>query len=174
MAKIGRNIREQRMKKGLSQEELAERLYVTRQTISNYETGRSDPDVEMLTRLAEALDTDIQLLIYGEPKKRDMKQIRRAAARLAVILLLYVIFQIIAGYEEDAARTRFAMPGISLFMRLTGYPVLFLWAGSVVTSLIMAVTGGTSPFLARKSMIHRAVFVPFAGCLLFTAPYSLI
>ena len=123
MAKIGRNIREQRMKKGLSQEELAERLYVTRQTISNYETGRSDPDVEMLTRLAEALDTDIQLLIYGEPKKRDMKQIRRAAARLAVILLLYVIFQIIAGYEEDAARTRFAMPGISLFMRLTGYPV---------------------------------------------------
>lgn len=173
MAKIGRNIREQRMKKGLSQEELAERLYVTRQTISNYETGRSDPDVEMLTRLAEALDTDIQLLIYGEPKKRDMKQIRRAAARLAVILLLYVIFQIIAGYEEDAARTRFAMPGISLFMRLTGYPVLFLWAGSLVTSLIMAVTGGTSPFLARKGMIHRAVFVPFAGCLLFTAPYSL-
>nr|WP_326167700.1 helix-turn-helix transcriptional regulator [uncultured Lachnoclostridium sp.] len=41
MAKIGRNIREQRMKKGLSQEELAERLYVTRQTISNYETGGS-------------------------------------------------------------------------------------------------------------------------------------
>lgn len=41
MAKIGRNIREQRMKKGLSQEELAERLYVTRQTISNYETGDS-------------------------------------------------------------------------------------------------------------------------------------
>lgn len=41
MAKIGRNIREQRMKKGLSQEELAEKLYVTRQTISNYETGVS-------------------------------------------------------------------------------------------------------------------------------------
>ena len=40
MAKIGRNIREQRMKKGLSQEELAERLYVTRQTISNYETEK--------------------------------------------------------------------------------------------------------------------------------------
>lgn len=41
MAKIGRNIKEQRMKKGLSQEELAEKLYVTRQTISNYETGVS-------------------------------------------------------------------------------------------------------------------------------------
>ena len=99
MAKIGRNIREQRMKKGLSQEELAERLYVTRQTISNYETGRSDPDVEMLTRLAEALDTDIQLLIYGEPKKRDMKQIRRAAARLAVILLVWFLLPAF-GFNE--------------------------------------------------------------------------
>ena len=79
MAKIGRNIREQRMKKGLSQEELAEKLYVTRQTISNYETGKSNPDVEMLARIAEELDIDIQLLIYGETKKRDMKQIRTAA-----------------------------------------------------------------------------------------------
>ncbi|MBM6738823.1 helix-turn-helix domain-containing protein [Faecalicatena fissicatena] len=173
MAKIGRNIREQRMKKGLSQEELAARLYVTRQTISNYETGRSNPDVEMLTRLAEALDTDIQLFIYGEPKKRNVKEIRRAAARLAVILLLYVISQVIAGYEEDAARTTYMMPCISLFMRLTGYPVLFLWTGSTVTSLIMAVTGGKSTFLARKSVVHRTVLVPFAGCLFFMAPYSL-
>ena len=64
----------------------------------------------MLTRLAEALDTDIQLFIYGEPKKRNVKEIRRAAARLAVILLLYVISQVIAGYEEDAARTTYMMP----------------------------------------------------------------
>lgn len=173
MAKIGRNIREQRMKKGLSQEELAERLYVTRQTISNYETGRSNPDVEMLTRLAEALDTDIQLLIYGETKKRDMKQIRTAVVSLAVILLLYVIFQKIAGYEEMAVRTRFEMPGISLFMRLTGYPVLFLWAGSAATSLIMALTGGTVPFSVRKNIVHKAVLVPFAGGLLFMAPFSI-
>lgn len=173
MAKIGRNIREQRMKKGLSQEELAERLYVTRQTISNYETGRSNPDVEMLTRLAEALDTDIQLLIYGETKKRDMKQIRTAVVSLAVILLLYVIFQKIAGYEEMAVRTRFEMPGISLFMRLTGYPVLFLWAGSAATSLIMALTGGTVPFSVRKSIVHKAVLVPFVGGLLFMAPFSI-
>ena len=65
------------------------------------------------------------------------------------------------------------MPCISLFMRLTGYPVLFLWTGSTVTSLIMAVTGGKSTFLARKSVVHRTVLVPFAGCLFFMAPYSL-
>lgn len=123
--------------------------------------------------MAEALDIDIQILIYGETKKRDMKQIRTAAASLAVIVLLYVIFQKIAGYEEIAARTRFEMPGISLFMKFTGYPVLFLWAGSAATSLIMALTGGTVPFSARKSLVHKAVLVPFAGGLLFMAPFSL-
>ena len=40
-------------------------LHVTRQTISNYETGRSRPDVEMLAELAQALDADIKELLYG-------------------------------------------------------------------------------------------------------------
>ena len=39
MAKVGKNIRLQRTKQGISQETLAEQLYVSRQTVSNYETG---------------------------------------------------------------------------------------------------------------------------------------
>lgn len=38
---IGANIRKMRLEKGLSQDDLAAALYVTRQTVSNYETGRS-------------------------------------------------------------------------------------------------------------------------------------
>ena len=173
MEKINRNIREQRIKKGLSQEELAEKLYVTRQTISNYETGKSNPDVEMLASMAEVLDIDIQLLIYGETKKRDMRRIRTAAVRLAVMMLLYVISRKITGYEEVVARTRFVIPGFSLFMSFTGYPILFLWAGSEVTSLIMAVTGGTVPFSGRTCIVHKAVYVFFCGCQLFMAPFSI-
>ena len=41
MAKVGKNIRKQRIKQGMSQEILAEHLYVSRQTVSNYETGVS-------------------------------------------------------------------------------------------------------------------------------------
>ena len=53
MAKVGKNIRLQRTKQGISQETLAEQLYVSRQTVSNYETGKSYPDIDMLVKIAE-------------------------------------------------------------------------------------------------------------------------
>ncbi|MBO5159993.1 MAG: helix-turn-helix domain-containing protein [Lachnospiraceae bacterium] len=66
MAKVGKYIRIKRNKRGLSQEELAEKLFVSRQTVSNYENGRSNPDIDMLVKIAEVLETDVQTLIYGE------------------------------------------------------------------------------------------------------------
>ena len=63
MGDIGRNIRFLRIQKKLSQDQLAESLHVTRQTVSNYETGRSRPDVEMLTALAEALNADVKEIL---------------------------------------------------------------------------------------------------------------
>ena len=57
MRDIGKNIRDLRVKQNMTQDELAEKLFVTRQTVSNYETGRSRPDVEMLASIAEALNT---------------------------------------------------------------------------------------------------------------------
>ena len=44
MRDIGKNIKKNRSAKGMRQEELAKALYVTRQTVSNYENSRSKPD----------------------------------------------------------------------------------------------------------------------------------
>ena len=66
MSRIGKNIKKARSEKGYTQEQLAQKLSVTRNTISNYETGHSNPDIEMLQMLAEALETDPNTLIYGE------------------------------------------------------------------------------------------------------------
>lgn len=78
MAQIGKNIREIRERRGMTQDDLAGKLYVSRQTISNYEVGRSKPDIETLTRLAEILGTDLTVLIYGakDPEERRIR-IRR-------------------------------------------------------------------------------------------------
>ena len=59
MTKTGKNIRYFRMLRNMTQDELAEKLAVTRQTISNYENGKSQPDFETLTKLSEILDADI-------------------------------------------------------------------------------------------------------------------
>ena len=68
MANISKNIRRLRTGAKLTQEQLAERLNVTRQTVSSWETDRTQPDIDMLTALATALDTDVEDLIYGKRK----------------------------------------------------------------------------------------------------------
>ena len=67
MRDIGKNIRDLRESKGLTQEELAARLFVTRQTVSNYETGKTRPDVDMILPIAEVLDADANTVFYGRP-----------------------------------------------------------------------------------------------------------
>ena len=61
--KLAQNIRENRERLGLSQGELAKTVFVSRQTVSNYETGRSRPDVEMLVHLSSALGADVNDLL---------------------------------------------------------------------------------------------------------------
>lgn len=57
-----------RTKKGLSQEQLAERLYVTRQAVSRWENGETVPNTETLKRLSAVLDVSINTLL-GAPRK---------------------------------------------------------------------------------------------------------
>ena len=64
---VGQRICAERKRSGLSQEALAAQLYVTRQTISNWEVGKTMPDLESLKLLALALSVPIERLIYGEP-----------------------------------------------------------------------------------------------------------
>lgn len=65
MAAVGNHIRRIRSAKHLTQEQLAEKLFVTRQAVSAWETGKAQPDVETLERIAAALDADVTELIYG-------------------------------------------------------------------------------------------------------------
>ena len=81
MRDIGKNIRELRLRAGFSQDELAERLFVTRQTVSNYENGRTRPDVEQILHLAEIFGADANAVLYGPPVPESR---RRAVSRAVV------------------------------------------------------------------------------------------
>ena len=60
---LNENIRALRKAKGLSQEELAVRLNVVRQTVSKWEKGLSVPDADMLVAIGEAFDTPVSVLL---------------------------------------------------------------------------------------------------------------
>ena len=59
-------IRELRTKKGLSQDELAEKVFVTRQAVSRWENGETTPNIETLKLLSKLFDVSINTLL-GSP-----------------------------------------------------------------------------------------------------------
>ena len=70
---VGKNIAKVRRESGMTQEELAEKLNVTRQAISSWERERTEPDLDTVQRTAEVLDVPAEELIYG-PKEKSKVQ----------------------------------------------------------------------------------------------------
>ena len=60
---LGDNIKALRKQKGISQEELASRIHVVRQTISKWELGQSKPDTDKLIEISKLLNVDLNQLI---------------------------------------------------------------------------------------------------------------
>ncbi len=84
---LNENIRKLRKAKGLSQEELAIKLNVVRQTISKWENGLSVPDSSMLILLAEELDTSVSELLGEVVTKSETDDIKLISEKLEVINL---------------------------------------------------------------------------------------
>lgn len=68
MNNIAKNLKHIREPRGMTQEQLAAELNVTRQAVSNWENGKTEPDIETLGKIAGCLGTTIEELIYGSPK----------------------------------------------------------------------------------------------------------
>lgn len=69
MSKISKNIKRLRTENGLTQDGLAEKLYITRQAVSSWENDRTQPDIDLLGQMSEVFGVSIEELIYG--KKRN-------------------------------------------------------------------------------------------------------
>ena len=68
MNRFSQNLRRVRCQAGLTQQQLADRLHVTRQSVSSWELGRTEPDLQTLTELAEVFGTSVSSLL-GEDEK---------------------------------------------------------------------------------------------------------
>ena len=81
------NIKTIRKSKGLSQEELAIKLNVVRQTISKWEQGLSVPDSELLVSLSDALDTPVSTLLGENVTEQKEDSLQEIAEKLEIINL---------------------------------------------------------------------------------------
>lgn len=105
MRNIGKNIKDLRMNANMTQDELAQRLFVTRQTVSNYETGNSRPDVDMLLRIAEVFGVEVDRVIYGPQIDPNQKRRRwRAAVLIGVTVVLGILLVVVSNIVGDRAK----------------------------------------------------------------------
>lgn len=95
---ISAQIKKYRNAKGWSQEELAEKIYVTRQTISNWENGKSYPDIHNLLLLSSLFNVSLDQLIKGdieimkkEINKEDVARFNKASKQFAVLFVASLI-----------------------------------------------------------------------------------
>lgn len=90
MEHFGERLAALRKERGMSQEELAEKLQLTRQTISKWETGASTPDLELLIQLAEVFDVSVDSLLGV--KKANKKHTEKTSFLTLFCLCQLTIF----------------------------------------------------------------------------------
>lgn len=84
---IHETLRQLRQASGLTQEQVAQQIGLTRQALSSYESGRTRPDIETLMALAEIYGTDLEGLLYGQEKQRKSARRIRITAGITFGLL---------------------------------------------------------------------------------------
>lgn len=129
MANVGKNMKLLRKQKNMTQDELAEQLFVSRQTISNYENGKSNPDIEMLIKIAEILDSDVNILIFGIPVTSDRKrEYRKFGIGLGIFLILGILLMVVSPITKEWA-AHYYDAGPSMTIQLLLIPALILMSG---------------------------------------------
>ena len=84
---LNENIKAIRKSKGLSQQELAVKLNVVRQTVSKWEQGLSVPDSDMLISISEALETPVSTLLGETVTESEVDELKAISEKLEIINL---------------------------------------------------------------------------------------
>lgn len=103
---LGDKILQLRKKNGLSQEQLGEKVDVTRQTISNWELGETAPNPEQLKKMSKAFNVSIDEILDNDSKEFLMNKISNTEKLagiiikilkvIGIVIVIYIIFMIIA------------------------------------------------------------------------------
>lgn len=131
---FGENLKKLREEKELSQQEVALRLHVVRQTVSKWEQGLSVPDADLLVKLADVLETDISHLLCGETGRRESRGQEEALVEQLVELNRQL------AEKNRRARRIWKAVGIAVALFLLFY-VLLVVLGSVAFQQMKAEEG---------------------------------
>ena len=133
---VGEQIKKYRGELKLSQEAFAEKIYVSRQTISNWETGKNYPDINSLLRMSEIFGVSVDVLLKGDVEKMqkivnetDIEDFRKISRIFTILFCLTLVTPIpLAKYLK--------------------------WAGFGLWLLLASVSMGVALLVERKKKVH--------------------
>ena len=96
---LGKQIKRYRMEANLSQEELADKVFVSRQTISNWENDKNYPDIKSLVLMSEVFHVSLDTLIKGDlermKKEIDKQEYAEFQKNSNIFSILFVVLLIV-------------------------------------------------------------------------------
>ena len=140
---IHQNLRDLRAARGMTQDQVAAQLNVTRQAVSSYESGRTRPDIDTLLRLAEIYQVSLDQILYGQDQAlahpRRLRTLAWAVAAALVLLCLLtsalrcannILFPMKAGFLDGNQEL------VQLHLRLSA-----VWEGLDGLTLVLSLVG---------------------------------
>ena len=133
---LGQQLKAHRKELGISQDELAEKIFVSRQSISNWENNKTYPDIHTLLLLAETFGISLDELIKGDVE--EMKEEINAQER--------------AGFSRDSVC--FAIFGIVTVLSIAPLYAFLDYIGCLIWALIVGVAG----YFCGRVELYKTMF----------------
>ena len=107
---IGKKLKEVRMKSNLTQEQVAEKLFVSRQTISNWENEKSYPDIISIIKLSDLYSISLDELLKGDQKMIEhlevstdiVKSNKKLLGAIIINIILLLVLLIVANFMPNS------------------------------------------------------------------------
>ena len=180
---LGEKLQELRKQKGLTQEELAEILYVSRTAVSKWESGRGIPNIESLKSISKYFSVSIDELLSGEEilaaADEDLKQREKHLCDIvfglldcSMIMFLFLPFFGDKGGEIIKEVSLLSLSGISEYIKSAYFIIVF---GIILTGiLILALQNCECNFWTKnKHFVSLALSCAGTVCFMMTLqPYA--
>lgn len=178
-------LHELRKQKGLTQEELAVQLYVSRTAISKWESGRGYPNIESLKAIArffsvtvdELISTEEILNVAEESKKQTEKHFQDIIFGLFDICMILLLFLPLFGIKDDgfiSAVSLLSLEGTKLYLKTAYFSVVIL---TIIIGILRLTLQNCTSIVWLKAKTKISLLLGIISVVLFTIslqPYAAV
>lgn len=122
---VGNQIKKYRQCINLTQEELAEKIYVTRQTVSNWENGKNYPDLNSLIMLCDLFNISLDILVKGDVIEMKKQVVQDDVRKFKRDMVIFTVLMIVTLLSAIPLFLYLELVGIALWLVIAGVMIFY-------------------------------------------------